>query len=489
MSGTSRTLRRQADWLAAAVLLAAAVVCGMSAHLVWQVGWVPGACLVVGMLLVWAGLRVFRDRLVIPLQQMVQMMDAMRQSGQWVKLPASYASELGVLAEGFNRLIEHVEAQQRRLREQIVELQRVNSELDELAGVKDEFLQTINHQLRTPMTAIMEGLQLLRNPQTGGFTAEQRSDLELIIENASRLKELVEEMLDLSMLKSGRRPLQRQAEDLGALLQRACATWRQPLGPEGLRLELAALPRVYIDAKAIEDVVGHLLRNALRHAPPKTPVGVRAAAQQEMVLVSVHNEGAALTSEQIKRLFQPFVHLHTPDAPGSQGSGLGLAFCRHVIERHGGAIRVESNGTSGTTVTMTLPAASPAFLFVDACRLALEEADSDGQYGVCLAAPSEQATHPAQALTETEALLRKNTHRGDRFIRVDERTLVIVAVTDDLGLTLMMRRLRGVLDAAKLPVRLTGAVHPADGDQPERLLDAARRRLAVLPQQVGKGGG
>ena len=483
MNGHDRVLQRQADAVSIGVLVAAAVVCGMSAHLVWHVGWLPGACLVVGMLLVWGGLRVFRDQLVRPLHQMVELMETMRQTGQWVKLPVAHRNELGALAAGFNRLVEHVEAQQRRLREQIVELQRVNEELDQLASVKDEFLQTINHQLRTPMTAILEGLELLRDPHLQGVNPEQRAYLEVIRDNAVRLKGLVEEMLDLSMLQSGRRPLNRQADDLRALLERTCAAWREQTGSVRMRVEVPELPPVYIDAKAIEDVTNHLLRNAIRHAPASAAVEVRAAVNHQMVVVSVRNEGVRLTPEQLKRLFQPFVHLHTPSAPGSQGSGLGLAFCRQVIERHGGAIRVESNDASGTTVTMTLPIASPAFLFVDACRLAREEAESDGQYGLCLVIPQEGINTPMETLSQAETLLRKNTHRGDRFIRLDDRALAIVAVTDGMGLAVMMRRLRGVVDAARVPVRLSGALFPVDGDQPERLLDAARRQVPVVPQQ------
>ena len=488
MSGRDRVLQRQADALSLGVLVAAVVVCGMSAHLVWHVGWLPGLFLAIGMLLVWGGLRVFRDQLVIPLHQMVEMMETMRQTGQWVKLPVAHRNELGSLAAGFNRLVEHVEAQQRRLREQIVELQRVNEELDQLASVKDEFLQTINHQLRTPMTAILEGLELLRDPYLQGVSAEQRSYLEVIRDNAVRLKGLVEEMLDLSLLQSGRRPLNRQADDLRALLERTCATWRQQTGSARMRVEGPVLPPVYIDAKAIEDVINHLLRNAIRHAPASAAIEIRAGVNHHMVVVSVRNEGVRLTTEQLKRLFQPFVHLHTPDAPGSQGSGLGLAFCRQVVERHGGAIRVESDDTSGTTVTITLPVASPAFLFIDACRLALEEAESDGQYGLCLVIPQEGISSPTETISQAETLLRKNTHRGDRFIRLDDQSLAIVAVADGMGLAMMIRRLRGVVAAAQLPVRLDGTVYPVDGDQPERILDAARRRVSVAPQQLRKEG-
>lgn len=423
---------------------------------------------------------VFLRRLVTtPLHRMADGIEAMRRTGRLVKLPVMHANELGVVASGFNQLAEEVEEQKRRLREHIVELQRVNIELDQLANLKDDFLATINHQIRTPLTTIVEGLALCSDGTMGPMSEDQRSLMQTMHRNAEQLTNLVENMLDLSMLKSGRRPLKRRPGDLAAMLRQAQATWQSMARSCTIQLTCEELPPVFMDGAAIQDVLDHLVRNALRHAPQRSRILVKAHARNGVAEISVADQGPGLSPEQLNQLFQPFVHLQTPDAPGSQGSGLGLAFCHQVIERHHGSIRAQSTEGQGTTMTFTLPVASAQFLFEEACRVAREEAEEEGdQFGLLCLMPAAHggAASVKEAMRRAEAILRSNTHRGDQFVRVDERTLVIVAVTDRAGLTAMAKRLRSTLTQAALEVVLTSAHCPTDGEQPAQLLEAARRQ-------------
>ncbi len=360
--------------------------------------------------------------------------------------------------------------------ERAVELQGVSAELESMVNLKDDFLVTINHQLRTPLTAIREGVQLLKDDVMGPLTGEQRSLVAMLEENTERLNHLVEEALGLSLLKTGRRPLSRESADLEALLRERCAHWQLLAGTHTIRCEAEALPPVYADRIAIQQVMDHLLHNALRHAPERSEVLISARAKEADVEVSVQDQGEGLTPEQVARLMEPFTHVHTPDAPGSQGSGLGLAFCRQAIERHRGLIRVESDAGKGTTIRFTLPVATAAFLFADLCAGAQEDAAAEaGQYGLLLLAPQQTGPAAAEPMKRAEALLRRSTHGGDRFLALDDRTLVIAAVTDEKGLESMLERLRNVLATARLPVRLQSALFPRDGATPQALLEAARR--------------
>lgn len=446
-------------------------------QLALMVGGIP--CFLIGVLFL-------QQLLTTPLHRMADQIEAMQQTGRLVKLPVMHQNELGVLAAGFNHLAEQVEEQKQRLREHIVELQRVNAEFDQLANIKDDFLATVNHQLRTPLTAIVEGVGLLQDGTMGPLTDDQQSLITMMHEQARQLVGLVENVLDLSMLKSGRRPLNRQSGDLVELLRQVKAAWEPETRSRTIRLVCGALPPVYLDAKAVEDVLHHLLRNALRYAPERSEVVIEVGSHDGLVEVSVADRGPGLSPEEVERIFQPFVHLETPDAPGSHGKGLGLAFCRQVIERHRGEIRVTSSKGAGTTVTFTLPVASPQFLLDDACRLAQEEAEYDeGQFGLYLVVPEDPQAEPEQAaalVQRAETVLRQHTHRGDRFVRLDEQTVAIVAVTDAVGLTMMVKRLRGLLEAERLTVRLATAACPAEGRQAHDLLEAARRRL-VQPQE------
>lgn len=429
------------------------------------------------------GVVFLRWRITEPLHRMVELIEQMQQNGRLVKLPVARQDELGRVAEGFNQLAERVEDQKRRLRGHIVELQRLNMEFDRLATVKDDFLATINHQLRTPLAAIVQGIELVKDSSIGSLNDEQRSLVVMMQGQANRLLDLVNDSLDLSMLKSGRRPLDRQTGNVEELLEKIHSSWQAEARSRSVRFEHSGLPPVYMDAQAIEEVVNHLLRNAWRHAPEKTEILLRAASDASQVSISVQDHGPGLSEKQVAQLFEPFVHLQTPQAPGSEGSGLGLAFCRQVIQRHRGEIHVDSALGAGTTVTFTLPVSSPAFLFEEACLQVQEEAEREqGQYGVVLVGPNprQSAKHAnaRQLMGQAESLLRRNTHHGDKFVSLEDGNLVILAVTDPAGLTLMIKRLEGVVGQAGLAVSFASAVFPNDAKAPQALLALTRRHLA-----------
>lgn len=411
--------------------------------------------------------------LIQPLHALIKSVDDLRRTGRFE--PAMRpGGPLGALTDGLSALASDMAAQRRKLTDSILDLERLNEELDQLAHVKDDFLMAINHQLRTPLMALTEGVGLLaENPAVSG---EDRQLLESMGQSARRLTGLVEDMLDLSLLTSGRRPLARMPTDLTQLLRAREARWRELAHPRALQLGCAALPLVYMDGAAVQEVLDHLVRNAARRAEGDDPVQVRGTRQGEMAQVVVANCGPGLTEEQARQLFQPFSHVHTPDAPGSEGSGLGLAFCRQVLERHHGSIVMEPNEAARETrIVLQLPLATPAFLLTDAVRAAQGDADAGhGAAGLVLAvgAPG--------ALDRAEKILRRNTARRDRFVRLDGGRLVIVANTDEAGLAVMRRRLSDLLLHDGLEVALGTASAATDGTEPERLLATAEGRLRPI---------
>jgi signal transduction histidine kinase len=407
------------------------------------------------------------------LRRLAEQIAALQRSGQLPKLSGNGQDEVAAMVAAFRLLAKQVEEQRWRLGEQIVELERVNAELDQLATLKDDFLATINHQLRTPVTAVLECIELIRDGALGSLTQDQQSFVRTMDLNVMQLANLVEEVLDLSLVKSGQRSLQRQSADLIEVLRRSQASWQATSSSCTIRLACHELPPVYMDTTAIQQVMDHLLRNALRHAPKRSEVLIEAQAHDGVVDVSVHNQGPRMSPEQLAKLFEPFTHLHKPEAPGSQGSGLGLAFCRQVIERHRGVIRADSAEGRGSTFTFSLPIASKAFLFEEACRKAQEDAQhGDGQFGLVVTTAQTQ-----ELMQRVEAVLRRHTARRDQFLWADDLTLVIVAVTNQEGLEAMSRRLRGVLSQEQLDARLVTTFFPKDGDTPERLLETARTRV------------
>jgi signal transduction histidine kinase len=398
-------------------------------------------------------------------------------------LGALLASLLGWLAWRPRRRLTASRQQelQRRLRIQSLELQHVTEELQQALHLKDDFLSTVNHQFRTPLTAMLEGIELLQDGAVGPVSEEQRSLLDTISSSTRRLTALTEDLLALGHLKSGRHTLQREPAELDALLLRTASTWQPLSDGRMLRVQAGPLPRVYMDAEAIGRVLDHLVRNALRHAPERSEVSVCAEAHDGQVEICVRDRGPGLSPAQLEQLFQPFAHVHTPQAPGAEGSGLGLAYCAQIIGQHRGTIRADSSPGDGMAVTLTLPVASEAFLLEEACRLAQEEAEAEeGSFALLLAAPAAApagAGEPAEARRRLDSVLQCHTHRGDRFVPLAGVGLAIVAVTDERGLQAMAGRLRSVLARAGLEVLLGAALAPVDGCSGQELLEIARQRL------------
>ncbi len=413
----------------------------------------------------------------LPLNRMADGIHAMQQTGRLIKLPVMQQDELGVVATAFNQLAEQVEEQKRRLREHIVELQRLSTEFEEMSRLKDDFLATISHQLRTPLLPILEGVGLLKDGTLGRLNVEQEAFLRTMQENAKQLADLTEKALALSLVRSGRSPLRLQPEHLTTFLRETQTNWQAVAGRRTIKLDVAQLPDVYLDAQAIRSVLDQLLCNALRHAPEPSDIVVTAYQVNAMVEVSVRDQGPGISEAQMAQLFQPFTHVQTPDAPGSQGSGLGLAFCRQVIERHRGQIRATSAEGRGMTVMFTLPLATPQVMLEDACQTAQEDTEHEhGQFGLLLLelAPASSAA-ATDTMRHAHQLLLRSTHRDDRFIWLDPSTLVIVAVADHSGIQAMAHRLAEVIKPLSPALRFGIAMCPVDGRTGPELVASARR--------------
>lgn len=466
------------------------------------------ALMIAGLLYFFLGVWLLHRFVTVPLRRLVDHIELTRRVGRVCHLPGFPRNEFGVVASAFNRLVERADDQSQQLREQLRELQRVSEELDQLANLKDEFLTNINHQLRTPLTAIVEGLDLIRDGVVGPMNESLRDHVETMATSTRQLWGLIEDILDLSLLQSGRRVLKRKPMDLGTLLQQCCAEWRGAAQSRTIQLVGDTLPLVYADEQAIREVLNHLLGNALQHAPERSLITIVGKVCDAVVEVAVSDQGPGMSPHQLRRLFQPFVHLHTPEAPGSEGNGLGLALCRQVVERHHGSIRAMSVPGQGTTVLFCLPIHSVRRLFEEACGVAQERAaQREGQFGLLVVTPAASTSSagwgerlnsvpvippnpPGEVplefmgvgaavnpvLSDAHALLRRQTHQRDQFVWLSERMFAVIVVTNAAGVAAVATRLQSFLRQATLDVRLGVAVFPRDGTIPTGLLRVACER-------------
>lgn len=240
------------------------------------------------------------------------------------------------------------------------ELEWVNQELEKADKLKDHFLSMASHELKTPITSIRGEAQLgmrrlTKQAELPAELAPLRTALERIDQQTHRLQSLVDDLLDLSILRSGKMSLRSTYCDVGELC-REVITEQQSLSSRSIGLEVPSSPVVLqADCERLSQVVTNLVTNALKYSPENSPVQVRVSQSKHSALIQVHNEGSTIPQELQANIFEPFYR--TPDAQSSskKGWGLGLAISKQIVERHGGRIGVESSQEKGVTFRIELP--------------------------------------------------------------------------------------------------------------------------------------
>jgi len=240
-----------------------------------------------------------------------------------------------------------------------------------LAKMRDDLTHTMVHDLRNPLTSLSMSLALLDAPHADNLRPEQRMMLEIAINSVERVSKLVNDILDVSQLESGRMPLDRAMILLNEVVAATLQGQALLAAQKGVHLENDLppdLPAVLADAQMVERVLQNLVGNAIKFTSSGGRVRVSAEVvasrlegqiglgEAAEVCVSVADNGSGVPPELQKRLFQKFVTGQQQES----GSGLGLAFCRLAIEAHNGRIWLESQLEQGTQVHFTLPIARPA---------------------------------------------------------------------------------------------------------------------------------
>jgi signal transduction histidine kinase len=214
------------------------------------------------------------------------------------------------------------------------------------------------HELRTPLTAILGYLALVLEGEAGPATGRQRAWLDLARRHAERLVDLLEDLLALARLESGRAELQRRALDLVRLIEDVARLLRPQLDAKGQQLALdidQTLPEISGDPARATQILTNLLANAQKYTPPGGRITVRVRREANHVQVEVQDTGVGLSPADQARLCTPFFRACTRAGEDPWGTGLGLAITRALVELHGGAITVRSVPGQGSTFSFTLP--------------------------------------------------------------------------------------------------------------------------------------
>ncbi len=238
------------------------------------------------------------------------------------------------------------------------EIKKVNQELTKLDKQKDDFISTVTHEMRTPITSIRAFAEILHDhPDLDADDKEQF--LHTIIKETERMNRLIDQVLELERFESGKSSLHLQEADLNALLQEAYHTMKQVCKEKNIQVTLSLqepLPWVFLDTDRIMQVLLNLLSNAVKFCDTtQGHIALHTYRILDEVQVSISNNGQTIPSEMQGLIFDKFYQTEDQTVKKPKGSGLGLAICRRIVELHRGRIWVESSPERPTTFYFTLP--------------------------------------------------------------------------------------------------------------------------------------
>jgi signal transduction histidine kinase len=247
-------------------------------------------------------------------------------------------------------------ASEGRAREAAAREQEARTEAEQANRLKDEFLAVLSHELRTPLNAVMGWTQIL---QLAGLTEPTAiRALASIKRNAEAQQRLVEDLLDVSRIVTGKFPLQREPVDMRAAVNAAVETIRPAATAKNVRVttELAAAVPVRGDAYRLQQVAMNILSNAVKFTPEGGQVNVALANGADFAMLTVRDSGEGIPPELRPHIFDRFRQGDSSSTRAHGGLGLGLAIARHIIEAHGGTIEARSEGKGlGSTFSIRVP--------------------------------------------------------------------------------------------------------------------------------------
>ncbi len=233
--------------------------------------------------------------------------------------------------------------------------------LRRLDEMKSGMLSVVSHELKTPLTSIRMGCHLLLEERLGEMNEQQTEIMLAIRDDSNRLHQIIENLLDIGRMESGRGVMDLKPHSLDEIVTDATKPMESAFRDRGVSLAMSLdpeLPRVLVDPARIGHVFSNLLSNALKYTPAGGEVRITAAPAGKVIEISVQDTGSGIPKQYIDRIFERFFRV--PGQSGSTGAGLGLAIAKEIVELHGGRLTVASKEGQGAKFTFTLSPADAA---------------------------------------------------------------------------------------------------------------------------------
>lgn len=241
-------------------------------------------------------------------------------------------------------------------------LQKAYSELETLDRMKDEFISNVSHELKTPLISIKGYGELLYDEKQGPLLDEQRKSLEAIIRNADRLTRLINSILFMSRMQSGKIEFHFEPVDLDEAIGISVCDFKSEIDKKQISFE-KVIPKVSMirgEKDRLIEVIGNLLDNAIKFTPLNGNISIKAWDEADNVHLTVSDNGIGIPDDILPKLFMRFYQVDASASRKYGGTGLGLYITKTIIDIFGGKIWIESEGGKGTTVHVLLPIAREA---------------------------------------------------------------------------------------------------------------------------------
>ena len=265
---------------------------------------------------------------------------------------------------GFMIDITEEKANEAAVAELVAELKATNLQLEKLNATKSEFVSTISHEFRTPLTSIQGYSELLESEDL--TMEEARMFARMVNQNAVRLSRLVGDVLDLDALEAGHQEIRRRPLSLNQVVRQTLDAVKAIAANHRLVINLDPdLPGIFGDPDLLERVVTNLLVNAFKYSPPGTEVTVTTTPRHDGVELIVADQGIGVPADHREKIFSRYGRIARPEQSGIEGTGLGLPIARHILEIHNGRIWVEDNSPTGSIFHVVLPVAPDPLPLID----------------------------------------------------------------------------------------------------------------------------
>ncbi len=278
-----------------------------------------------------------------PLEELVDASGRLAAGDRSARVEIGGLSETAALGAAFNEMAD--------------ELEQEASQRDQLDRMKDEFVLTASHELRSPLTSVQGFAELLMMDRDS-LTARQIETVEIILANCRHLVRLLNDLLDLARSDAGRLAIRPRPTDLTPLIEDVVRTMRGQT--EGANQKLTeriepGLPRVNVEGDRIRQILVNLVTNAHEYSPEHASIEVSARVADASVVISVTDNGPGIPSHHVEHIFERFTRGDAGLTQRVGGTGLGLAISKSLVELHGGTISVDSTVGKGSTFRISLP--------------------------------------------------------------------------------------------------------------------------------------